>query len=306
MDLSASLAPAKLNLFLYIIGKRDDGYHNIVSLMQKVSLYDRISVSVEEGSTIDIRVSTLTGQGRQAPADKGEDRAGVQGTPGATGGIPVDRRNTAYTAAELFFGLRDLKKRKVSIEIEKHIPVEAGMGGASSDAACVLKALNRIMPSYSDGQLFELSKRVGSDVPFFMIEGAALASGRGDTIRPVRIECPLHYVVVKPDFGISTTGAYSQIKILTENTVPSMCDLAIYREDDIMRCLRNDLERGTGVYAPVIKTIKERLLSLGARAAMMTGSGSCVFGIFPGEQEAEAALEKASEEYASVYKVRGV
>ena len=310
---SASLAPAKLNLFLYVIGKRGDGYHEIVTLMQKVSLYDRISVALEEtgeGSSsapaIDIRITDLTGRGQPEPAQKGEGRRGGDGKIDASEGIPTDERNTTYTAAKLFFRHRGVKMRKVTIEIEKHIPVESGMGGASSDAACVLRMLNGLVPAYTDEQLFGLSKSVGSDVPFFMTEGAGLVSGRGDAVKPVMIGCPLHYVVIKPDFGISTTWAYSQLKIVTENKLPSLCELAIYTEDDIMRCLRNDLEMVTGRHTPAIKAIKERLLSFGAKAAMMTGSGSCIFGIFRKEQEAETVFKRMSTEYTSVYKLRGI
>ncbi|MCL4557227.1 MAG: 4-(cytidine 5'-diphospho)-2-C-methyl-D-erythritol kinase [Deltaproteobacteria bacterium] len=309
---SASLAPAKLNLFLYVMGKRDDGYHDIVTLMQKVSLYDRISVSLEEAGAglnpapaIDIHITDLTGRRGRGHAQKSGGRGG-DGKIDASEGIPTDERNTAYTAAKLFFGHGGVKIRKVTIEIEKHIPVESGMGGASSDAACVLRMLNGLVPTYTDEQLFGLSKSVGSDVPFFMTEGAGLASGRGDAVKPVMIGCPLHYVVIKPDFGISTAWAYSHLNILTENKLPSMCDLAIYTEDDIMRCLRNDLEMVTGRYTPAIKAIKERLLSFGAKAAMMTGSGSCIFGIFHKEQEAETVFKRMSTEYTSVYKLRGI
>lgn len=291
MNGSASLAPAKLNLFLYVIDKRDDGYHNILTLMQKVSLYDRISVSVEQGSGISMHISGFIGQGDPAPVFTD---------------IPLDEKNTAFMAARLFFQRKDIGKKQVDIVIEKHIPVQSGMGGASSDAACVLKTLNRLIPEYNERQLYELSKQIGSDVPFFMVEGAGLASGRGDIVRKVEIECPFYYVVIKPDFGIATKTAYSRLKILTKNKLPSMCDLAFYTKDAIMRCLQNDLEMVTGRYAPEIKAIKEKLLSCGAKAAMMTGSGSCIFGIFYEEQEAEAAYNKIATEYTTVYKLRGI
>lgn len=297
MNKSASLAPAKLNLFLYVIDKRDDGYHDILTLMQKVSLYDKIDISIEEGNAISVRIT-----GRGVPPAAGRPYNNMN-----TGNdIPVNEKNTAYLATKLFFEHKAIEKKQVNITIEKHIPVESGMGGASSDAACVLKALNGLIPSYTDGQLHELSKQVGSDVPFFMMEGAGLASGRGDTVKKVEIKDPLYYVVIKPDFGISTKRAYSQLKILTKNKLPSMCDLALYGKDDIMRCLQNDLEMVTGRYTPEIKAIKEKLLSYGAKAAMMTGSGSCIFGIFYEEQEAETVFNKISAEYTTVYKLRGI
>ncbi len=277
---AASLAPAKLNLFLYVLGKRKDGYHDIFTLMQKVSLYDKISVSLEDGDSITINASM--------------------------NGITLDERNTAHLAASLFFGHKNIGKKHVTVMLEKHIPVESGMGGASSDAASVLKTLNRLLPSYREDQLYELSKQAGSDVPFFMIDGPGLATGRGDIVKKVEITDHLYYVVVKPDFGISTKWAYSQLKILTNSELPLMCDRALYTRDDIMRCLQNDLETVTGRYTPEIKAIKEKLLSYGAKAAMMTGSGSCIFGIFYEEQEAQAVFNKISKEYTAVYKLRGI
>lgn len=280
MTQAESLAPAKLNLFLYVTGKRNDGYHDIFTLMQKVSLYDRVSLSLREGDSI-----TVTSD---------------------TDGIPLGERNTAYRAARLFFDHAPGQKRQVSISLEKHIPAESGMGGASSDAACVLKMMNGLLPAYRDDQLYELSKQAGSDVPFFMIDGAGLATGRGDVVKTVEISGPLYYVVVKPDFGISTQWAYTRLKILTKPQRASMCDRALYTRDDIMRCLQNDLEAAAGTHAPEIKAIKEKLLLCGAKAAMMTGSGSCVFGIFYEEREAQAVFETLSKEYTAVYKLRGL
>lgn len=279
MEHASALAPAKLNLFLYVLGKRNDGYHEILSLMQKVSLYDKVSLSLEEGN--DISVST-------------------------NGDIPLNAQNTAYMAADLFFRQKNLRRKKIGIIIEKNIPTQGGMGGASSDAACVLKLLNKLLPSYTEAELFELSKQIGSDVPFFMIEGNGVVSGRGDIVKKVEIIDPLYYIVVKPDFGISTSWAYSRLKTLTKSGLPFMCDLALYTKDDIMRCLQNDLEKAMEVYTPEIKMIKERLLHNGAKAASMTGSGSCIFGIFYEEQEAEKAFIKMTNEYTTVYKLRGI
>jgi len=279
MDYVSALTPAKLNLFLYITGKRNDGYHEILTLMQKVSLYDKINLSVEEGE--EIRVSA------------NED-------------IPTNGQNTVYIATDVFFKQKKIKRRGVKIIIEKHIHTQAGMGGASSDAACVLKLLNKVLPSYTEVELLELSKQVGSDVPFFMVDGSGIASGKGDIVKKVEIIDPLYYIVVKPDFGISTSWAYSQLKTLTKSELLFMCDLAIYTKNDIIRCLQNDLEKVVELYRPEIKMIKERLLDNGAKAAAMTGSGSCVFGVFYEEQEAEKAFIKMTNEYTTVYKLRGI
>ncbi len=295
MEHASSLAPAKLNLFLYVTGKRDDGYHTILTLMQKVSLYDKIDISLKEGSAINIRV-----MGRGGFSTRPYNNTAT------ANGIPVNEKNTAYLAAKFFFERKNIKKKQVNMIIEKHIPVESGMGGASSDAACVLIMLNKLLPSYTEPELFELSKRIGSDVPFFMTEGSGLASGRGEIVKKVEIEGPLYYVVVKPGFGISTRWAYSQLKPLTKTVLPFMCDLDFYAKDDIMRCLQNDLETVTEEHTPEIKMIKEKLLQKGAKAAAMTGSGSCVFGIFYEEREAEKTFNNISNDYTTVYKLRGI
>jgi 4-diphosphocytidyl-2-C-methyl-D-erythritol kinase len=308
MEHASSLAPAKLNLFLYVTGKRDDGYHNILTLMQKVSLYDKIDVSIQEGNTINIQVVNPIGREDPAPTNKNRDglRTGHRPTINRDYGIPVNEKNTTHTAAKLFLQHKDIKKKQVNIMIEKHIPVESGMGGASSDAACVLIMLNKLLPSYTEPELFELSKRIGSDVPFFMMEGSGLASGRGEIVKKVEIEGPLYYVVVKPGFGIETRWAYSQLKPLTKTVLPFMCDLDFYTKDDIMRCLQNDLETVTEEHTPEIKMMKEKLLQKGAKAAAMTGSGSCVFGIFYEEREAEKTFNNISNDYPTVYKLRGI
>jgi 4-diphosphocytidyl-2-C-methyl-D-erythritol kinase len=280
MDHASSSAPAKLNLFLYVTGQRDDGYHDILTLMQKVSLYDRIDLSLEPGEAIRIRTTAQD--------------------------LPLDDRNTVYRAIQLFFGNAPVPKKQVTVDLEKNIPVEAGMGGASSDAACVLRLLNGLIPAYRDPDLTGIAGRIGSDVPFFMMEGSGLASGRGDIVKSVGIEGPLHYVVVKPGFGISTRRAYSLLKPLTKTGPPSMCDLAFYTKHDIIRCLQNDLEAVTEEHASEIHTIKEKLLQAGAYAAAMTGSGSCVFGIFFEDQEAQKALNKMSKDYTTVYKLHGI
>jgi 4-diphosphocytidyl-2-C-methyl-D-erythritol kinase len=305
MEHASSLAPAKLNLFLYVTGKRDDGYHNILTLMQKVSLYDKIGVSVEEGGSLHIHITDLIGrESRENPQRAGEPRPYNNTHPAHD--IPVNENNTAYRAAKLFFERKNVKEKRTDIMIEKHIPVESGMGGASSDAACVLKMLNKLLPSYTEPELLEISKQIGSDVPFFMMDGDGLASGRGEIVKKVVIADPLYYVVVKPEFGISTRWAYSHLKPLTKTGLPFMCDLAFYTKDDIMRCLQNDLETVTEEHTPEIKMMKEKLLQKGAKAAAMTGSGSCVFGIFYEEREAEKTFNNISNDYPTVYKLRGI
>jgi len=243
-------------------------------------LYDEISISIEDGDAVNIKTNMKA--------------------------LPLNEENTAYRAARQFFEYKGIKKRHINMTITKRIPVESGMGGASSDAACVLKMLNKLIPAYTKDELYELSKHIGSDVPFFMTDGPGLVRGRGDIVKKVEIRDSLYYVAVKPDFGVSTQWAYSHLKLLTKKELSFMCDLALYTRYDIMRYLKNDLEMVVERYNPEIKIIKEKLLSCGAKAAMMTGSGSCIFGIFYREQDADVAFNKMSEEYTTVYKLRGI
>ena len=286
MDGVSAGTPAKINLFLYVLGKRPDGYHDILTLMQKVSLYDTVGLSVADGEGIDIRVT------------------------GGAGDVPSDGSNTACAAARLFLTHKNIQGKRVRIAIEKRIPSRAGMGGASSDAACVLKLLNGLLPAYRADELSALSGRIGSDVPFFMMDGSGVASGRGDVVTRAEIVDRLHYVVIKPGFGISTSRAYARLeqstKPLTKQVLPSMCDLTRYTKGDIERCLHNDLETVAEEHTPEITMMKERLLSTGAKAAAMTGSGSCVFGIFYDEKQAQEAFDKLSRAYATVFKVTGI
>jgi 4-diphosphocytidyl-2-C-methyl-D-erythritol kinase len=235
-------AYAKLNLFLDILGKRDDGYHEVLTAMCLIDLADDIEITVDEGSGI----------------------------------IGVGSDNTAYRAAELFLGRLGVKKH-VGIDITKRIPVMAGLGGSSADAAAVLGALNKLLGKpFSLNELMQLGAEIGSDVPFMLHGGHALCRGRGTEIAEVLPLPDCVFVIVKPEFDCPTKEAYARYSRHAEGVTPYEPG-KIY---NVFERLHNN---------PEITRIKQELTDSGASAACMTGSGSAVFGVFADMESAREA-----------------
>jgi len=280
----AALSPAKINLLLRVLGKRDDGYHDLYSVMQPISLYDDISIEAEDGESICVEC--------------------------ASGDVPADRTNLAFRAAELFFERTGLKKR-LRITIEKMIPVGAGLGGGSSNAATVLMALNTLLKGgLTEAELMEMGASLGSDVPFFMLKGPALATGRGEVLE--RISLPgCHYILINPGFQVSTAWVYGNLD-LTKNLENNNLTYSRQAFDGCSRIkdmLHNDLEPVTEARHHEISALKGLLMENGALGSLMSGSGPTVFGIFDGGDRAEKACEniKAQVDRAcSVFLVQGL
>lgn len=262
---------AKINLTLDVLELRPDGYHAIESVMQSISLHDTLTIMV--GGT----------QGIQVSCDMP--------------GIPADAGNLAYKAAELFLGGDDAG---VEIRIRKRIPPEAGLGGGSSNAAAVLRGLSGLLGKRED--LPEIAAGVGSDVPFFLTGGTALVRGRGEIVEPLSDIRPRPLLIVKPAFGVSTPWAYRRLdEVRPHGERPT-------RSERMYTCMRkvgcrqlpsllaNDLEQPVFERHPEIAAVKEALLSTGASAALMCGSGSAVYGIFDEQRDAEAAAESLNIE----------
>ena len=262
------LSPAKINLFLKVLRKRDDGYHDIVSVMQPISLYDEILIEMENGS--DIIVSC--------------DNANV----------PCDRTNLAYSAAVEFFRTTGINRR-LSITIKKNIPVAAGLGGGSSNAAAVLRALNEITSqNISTGKLIEICARIGSDVPFFIVGKPCIARGRGESLEPIGLT-KFWYILINPGFPVSTQWAYQNLNLTNSNEDINITISKVLLEDTVgiqhlQRLLSNDLEEVTIGKYPEIKEIKGAMSAVGAAGELMSGSGPTVFGIFPDKDKAEEAF----------------
>ncbi|MBW2147521.1 MAG: 4-(cytidine 5'-diphospho)-2-C-methyl-D-erythritol kinase [Deltaproteobacteria bacterium] len=258
--------PAKINLRLEVLGRRPDGYHDILSIMQQVDLCDRIEIH---------------------PADKGI-HVHCEGAD-----LPEGEGNLVYEAARLL-AEKTPKACGVAIHLQKRIPLAAGLGGGSSDAAAVLKILNKLWDiELPPAELMRLGLSLGADVPFFLFGSEAVARGVGEVLRPLPAQLPSWtYVLVDPGFPVSAAWAYQSLKM--ELTQPKT-GINIKKIFDIIfpvkHWLINDLEAAVILKYPVIQIIKETLLQLGAEGTLMSGSGPTVFGVFASRAGALRAAE---------------
>ena len=268
------LAPAKINWFLKVGRKRPDGYHEILSLMQFITLYDELSFTLSEDITVNIENPEMLN-------------------------IPMEDNLVFKTALRL----KEItgSKKGVFIKIKKEIPSGAGLGGGSSDAAVTLKGLNDLWSlGLKQKELMDIASEIGSDVPFFLNGPAAIVRGRGDIIEKIELKDSRILLLVKPDIRISSKWAYSEFDRIKggEGNSPFNSPSYLKRgkggvsgegncwDDHII----NDLEEPVFIRYPELKEIKERLLKSGALYAAMTGSGSTLFGVFNTEEEAHKAL----------------
>lgn len=278
-------AYAKLNLTLDVLGKRPDGYHDLRSVMQTVSACDVVKLELDT----------------QRPWQLFCDRPQ----------IPCDSRNLAWRAARVFFDAAKREPNGLTIHITKRIPSQAGMGGGSADAAAVLRALNRHYGQlFSVQELAELASAVGSDVPFCTVGGTVLVEGRGERLRALPALPDCLFVCCKPAFSASTPVLYRRLDDAQIARRPDHARM----EDAILSgalhtvadCICNVFEPLLLEQEPEIGQIKAVLLEHGALAAQMTGSGSVVFGIMPGVQEAEAACRSLQKSWPDTFIARPV
>ena len=272
-------AAAKINLFLDITGKRSDGYHIVNMVMQSVSLYDEVTVTIEKGDG-EINVSCT-------------DES-----------IPCDETNTAYQAVKAFFEYAQIKPKNVWVKIKKRIPSQAGMAGGSTDAAAVLVALNEMLDTgFSQDELAEIAEHIGADVPFCIYGGTMTASGIGTILTPLPEMPECYIVVVKPDIKISTKEAYEKSDSMGYEqcrSVESMAD-AICRGDikAVGKALYNKFEEVVEV--PEIDVIKSYMKKYGAEGTIMTGSGSAIFGIFEEKSDADDCMNELERHFENVW-----
>jgi 4-diphosphocytidyl-2-C-methyl-D-erythritol kinase len=255
-------APAKINWFLRVLRKRDDGYHDIESLMQCVGLYDLLHFH---------------------RADKIKITSDLD--------IPLED-NLVYKAVSLIQKHTSCKKG-VKITLKKIIPVSAGMGGGSSDAAYTLLGLNTFWRlGLGERELSSIGLEIGSDVPFFMNGPSAFVEGRGEKITPLQIYSSIIFLLVKPSVSVSTRWAYENAGKLTKRTVDIKLFCQTLNNKDftsLRNMLTNDLEWVVIKKYPVVNEIKERLLEKGAILSAMSGSGPTVFGVFNSVETAKSA-----------------
>lgn len=273
-------AYAKLNLTLDVLGKREDGYHDLQSVMQTISLRDDIEIDVGTGKPWEILCTDES--------------------------IPTDERNLAWKAAKLYLDTIGQDPNGLQIRILKRIPTQAGLGGGSADAAAVLRALNRHYNApLSIAALAELGGQVGSDVPFCVLCGTAMAEGRGDRLRKLPDMPDCVFVVCKPDFSVSTPELYRKLD-----------ETAIARRPDNRAMeaaiLSGDLEQVArnlwNVFDPVVTAehlelnyIKSICNAYGALGQQMTGSGSAVFAILPNFEYAAVVCNMLKDNYPQVF-----
>lgn len=284
-------AYAKLNLTLDILGTRPDGYHELDMVMQAVSLHDDVTLTINTGTPW---VLTC------------EDEGGI-----SLSGIPCDERNLAWKAAQIFFRAASLPDPGMKIHIIKRIPEQAGLAGGSADAAAVLRGLNDLYGKPFDTEaLCALGAQCGSDVPFCVLGSTARVKGRGEVLFPISLGTVQHYVICKPDFGISTPKlfALSDQHPAQEHPDPESL-LAHLQANDNQSAgplLCNVLEQVAVLEHPQILAIREDLLKAGSCGARMTGSGSAVFGLFPDESSAKQAAARLKEKEYSVFYAHSV
>lgn len=260
--------PAKINLWLEVLGRRSDGYHELSTLMLPVDVRDHLelALAVEGG----IRLT----------CDDAD--------------LPVDGRNLAWRAAELFLATVGAEVG-VDIRLKKNIPVGAGMGGGSADAAGVLLGLNRLFSSVlSMKRLAELALALGADVPFFLQGVPALATGIGERLEEVSGVPDYPLLLIKPSFSVSTKWVYQSLK-LTRGA--SRINLRAFQACPwrLAQVMENDLESVTLHEYPLLSELKEWILERGALGALMSGSGPTVFGLFNERSQAERICTLAGE-----------
>lgn len=277
MKLSA-LAYAKINLFLKVVGKRNDGLHDLDMIMQSISLADKITV--EETDTDGIR--TL------CDCDILDD-------------------NIAETAAVEYFKWANMANQNIRISIEKNIPISAGLAGGSADAAAVLYLLNRIYKKLSDDELLTLAGKIGADVPFCLIGGTARVMGFGDRIEKQYVVDNYHLVLVKSGTKKSTGYMYSLIDGSNEVSDANACELLEKMEmeqNDAYRLMHNDFMQFWNDEKSI--EVQNDLIGYGADAVSLSGSGPTFFGVFNEKDAAEKCFANLKTKYDEIYLCRPV
>ena len=276
-------AYGKVNISLDVVGKREDGYHLLSMIMQNIDLYDEIEVEKQQcGITLECNKSY----------------------------VPVDNRNLAYKAAEIFKERYDIVDG-VKINIEKNIPVSAGLAGGSTDAAAVLKVMNKLFNvNATEEELMELGLKLGADIPYCIHGGTALCEGIGEIITPIKSFRDKIIVLVKPAFGVSTKEVYKNFNLEKVKQHPRTAEIINAIENDdlnfVASNMKNLLENVTLRKHKILIKIKEEMNACGAINSMMSGSGPTVFAFFDDMLKAQRCFEKMKKKYSDVFITRTI
>lgn len=265
--------PAKINLTLDVKYKRPDSYHEFESVMQSISLYDKLTVTAETENPDGEIVITCNDQS-----------------------IPTNESNIIYKAAEAFCKASG-KRCGLKIHLEKKIPYDAGLGGGSGNGAGIIKLLNRIFGDcFGLPELCDISKSVGADIPFFLYGGTCVARGIGEKITEIKCDRKYHYLIVKPPFGVSTAECYNVIDNCVIEQRPDTSGMVKSLESGsyiaVGDSLCNVMETAVKSFTGDVDFVKTDMIKAGAHNAIMTGSGSAVFGIFENAEKVMDAAEK--------------
>lgn len=255
-------APAKINLCLHVLGKRPDGYHELAMLMQRVSLYDEITLELTAEPGVDVVCDGLV--------------------------LAAGEENIAARAAQQLLEINN-HPGGIRIVIDKRIPVAAGLGGGSSDAATVLTGLNQLLGlGLSRAELMRIGVKLGADVPFFIFGKTAWATGIGDRLQAVAGLPDVCYLLVNPKVAVATKWVYENLVLTSKNDAARLPRFS-GQAAELIALLHNDLEAATLPKFPQVQIVKDRLLAAGAQGVLMSGSGATVFGVYPSRSAADAA-----------------
>lgn len=270
MDEIKLKAMAKINLGLDVVRRREDGYHEVRMVMQNIYLYDNLRIKKESESGIRIKTNL--------------------------GFLPTDENNLVYKAGKLLmdeFGI----SQGVSVELEKHIPVAAGMAGGSTDAASMMYAINRIFElGLSKEELMKRAVKIGADVPYCIMRGTALSEGIGEILSPLPDAPQCLVLIAKPAISVSTKHVYQSLKLDEKTPHPDIDGMVEAIKEGslkgIVSRLGNVLETVTIPEHPIIADIKKAMVDMGAVGSLMSGSGPTVFGLFDDRQTAQECYER--------------
>ena len=263
-------ALGKINLGLDVLGRRENGYHDVRMVMQTLYLYDQITIVKKDTPGIELKTNLYY--------------------------LPIDENNLAYRAAKLLMDEFDVKEG-VNIYLDKHIPVAAGMAGGSSNAAAVLFGINRMFDlGLSQQELMERGVKLGADVPYCIMRGTVLAEGIGEILTPLPALPKCYVLIAKPPISVSTKLVYEKLDSHEIENHPDIDGIleGLEAQDikKVAECMGNVLEKVTVEEYPVIDKIKNVMKEEGALNAMMSGSGPTVFGIFENKHLARKAADK--------------
>lgn len=278
-------AYGKINIALDVIGKREiDGYHLLRMIMQTIDLYDLVEVKPIKENKIIIRCNKTY--------------------------VPTDERNLAYKAAKMFKDKYDIDKG-VFINIEKNIPMSAGLAGGSTDAAAVLKVMNEIFNINADRkEIMDIGVKIGADVPYCINGGTALCEGIGEVITPLKSFNNQILVLVKPPFGVSTKDIYGGLDLTKVFKHVEIEDIIKYMQEDniysVCNNMKNILENVTLPKYPIIKKVKKELWNNDSLGVMMSGSGPTVFAFFEDMLKAQRCYDNMKKIYNDVFITRTI